>query len=249
VNDAPPPYRTVLFDCDSTLADLEGIDELAARAGVDVRRETERAMAGEIPLEAVYGARLAQIRPTRSAVEAVGDAYVERAAPHAAELVAALRALDKHVAIVSGGLAPAVRVLARALAIDSVHAVEISFAGDGTYAGFDERSPLARAGGKLELVRARRPAAPAVLVGDGVTDLEAAPALARFVAFGGFARRASVFAAARAHCDAPDLAALLPLLCSADEIEALAADRRHAPLVEAARSAANASRTSGTETP
>jgi hypothetical protein len=36
-------------------------------------------------------------------------------------------------------------------------------------------------------------------------------------------------------CDAPDLAALLPLLVATDELEVLAQDKRHHPLLVAAR--------------
>jgi len=72
------------------------------------------------------------------------------------------------------------------------------------------------------------------LVGDGATDLEAAPAARRFVAYGGVVRRADVFEHAVVTCVSRDLAALLPLLCATDEIDALARSSRHAALVQAA---------------
>ena len=107
------------------------------------------------------------------------------------------------------------------------------FDGAGRYAGFDEASPLARAGGKPAVLAAlRAPGERLALVGDGATDLEAAPAVARFVAFGGVERRESVFARAKATCDVADFAALLPLLCSAEEIESLR-ETAFAPLVRA----------------
>ena len=47
-----PPYRHVIFDCDSTLTKVEGIDILAEAAGKgdEVRRLTDAAMNGEIDL-------------------------------------------------------------------------------------------------------------------------------------------------------------------------------------------------------
>ena len=50
-------YPLVVFDCDSTLSTIEGVDELALRAGVgdEVARLTTAAMAGEVPLDQVYG--------------------------------------------------------------------------------------------------------------------------------------------------------------------------------------------------
>jgi len=232
----------VVFDCDSTLASIEGIEDLAASRQEEVRALTDRAMDGEIALEEVYGARLELIRPGREAVARIGARYVETALPHARELVAALHALGKRVAIVSGGLLPPVRALAKHLGVPAseVDAVGVFFDAQGAYAGFDVDSPLTRAGGKLDVLRAiaagdeARP--PVALVGDGATDLEAAPVCARFVAFGGVERREAVFAGADVTCDVPDLAALLPLLTTDEERATLAALEAHAPLVTVADS-------------
>ena len=56
-------FRTVVFDCDSTLSAIEGIDELAGEHRSAVTELTEAAMRGEVPLQDVYGRRLALIRP------------------------------------------------------------------------------------------------------------------------------------------------------------------------------------------
>ncbi len=239
-DDSGPPFGTLVFDCDSTLSAIEGIDELAGPHREAIARLTERAMAGELALEAVYGERLARIAPSRDGVAALGRQYVETALPHARELVAALQALDKRVCIVSGGIRQAVLEIARALNVpdEDVFAVDVFHDRAGAYAGFDEDSPLARSGGKLGVLRAiardDRKGGTA-LVGDGVTDLEAAPAVRRFVAFGGVVERPEVFARAVITCRRADLAALLPLLCATEEIERLARVGRHAPLVQAAQ--------------
>jgi len=244
--DTPPPYRTLVFDCDSTLSRIEGIDELGAAQRDAIAALTEQAMDGALRLEEVYGRRLALVRPSRARVAALGEQYVATLVGGARELVRAARALGKRVAIVSGGVRPAVEHLARALGLapDDVHAVALSFDARGEYAGFDERSPLARSGGKAQVVRelgARPGARPLVLVGDGITDLEAAEGPAgsggaeRFVAYGGVVRRAPVFARARFHCDTPDFAGLVPLLFSPAEIDKLARDPDHAALFRAHR--------------
>ncbi len=240
LTDAPPPYGTVVFDCDSTLSWIEGIEELAAEHREEVARLTARAMDGELPLEEVYGARLDLIRPSRAAVERVAGLYLERAVPGAAALIAALHTLGKRVVVVSGGLLPAVLPFARALGVTDaggVHAVDVRFGPGGEYLDFDRASPLARAGGKVPVLRAiaARPDAGAVaFVGDGATDLEAAGEVARFVAFGGVAARPAVLEAARASCLVPDLAALVPLLFGPDEVARLEAEAAHAPLLAAA---------------
>lgn len=247
-SDAPPPYRSIAFDADSTLSAIEGIDELAGALRPEIEELTRRAMRGEVALEAVYGLRLARIRPSRAAVEALGARYVERAVPGARELVRALRFLDKRVVIVSGGLRPALVPLARALGLaeGDLHAVDLHFDARGGYAGFDETSPLARSGGKREMVEqllAEPGAAPLALVGDGITDLEAAGAAARFVAFGGVVRRAEVFERAAVRCERPDLAALVPLLLSEREMSILARSREHQGLLARARDASPPSTT------
>jgi phosphoserine phosphatase len=240
VGDAPPPYDAVVFDCDSTLSGVEGIDELADLAGrkEEVSALTRKAMAGEVALEDVYELRLDLLRPTRAAVDEVGRRYVAARLAHGRELVRALRSLAKQVWIVSGGLAPAVELLGRKLGVESARtlAVDIQFDAQGRYTGFDHASPLWRGGGKSEVVeRIASTAGPrgVVLVGDGVTDLETAPLLRRFVAFGGAVRRAEVFQRARVGCESADLAALVPLLLSAAEIHMLRVSGDHAELLAA----------------
>src|SRR5438105_4198390 len=90
-----PAFATVVLDVDSTISGVEGIDWLAHRRGDEVARSvaslTDEAMRGAIPLESVYGARLAAIRPSQADVDALSHIYVERMAPGCAATVARLR--------------------------------------------------------------------------------------------------------------------------------------------------------------
>lgn len=239
LRDTPPPYGTVVFDCDSTLSRIEGIDELAGPKKAEIAELTRRAMDGELPLDEVYGKRLELIRPDRASVDALGARYVAAMLPNAGGLAKALLALGKRVVVVSGGLKPAVLALAAKLGVPErdVHAVDLRFDADGGYAGFEESSPLARSGGKASVLRgiAGAPkAGPVCFVGDGITDLEAAGEVARFVAFGGVVKREAVFAAARVTCAEPDLAALLPLLVVPAELVMIRTKGRFGGLVRAA---------------
>lgn len=239
---SPPPYGAVVFDCDSTLASIEGIEALALDASEQVRARigalTAKAMDGSVPLEQAYGARLEELRPTRKDVERIGQLYLDNALPHARELAAALRHLGKRLYVVSGGLLAPVQCMAEYLGIppECVFAVDVHFDEAGEYAGFDDQSPLARAGGKLEVLGqiASESATSLVLVGDGATDLEAAPACARFIAFAGIEARPAIMQAADAVCVHADLAALLPLLCTDEEQRSLADHPLHAELLRAA---------------
>lgn len=188
-------YRLVFFDVDSTLATIEGIDVLGA-GNPEIARLTEAAMNGEIPLDQVYARRLEMIRPTRAAVEALAARYVDSLVPGAEETLRALRDAGAQVHLVTAGIAQAVAPLAARLGIPprAVHAVSLRFDAAGNYEDFDRRSFLARSGGKELVVRdvRARSHGKAALVGDGVSDLEAKPAVDLFIGFGGVAQRARV---------------------------------------------------------
>lgn len=217
-------FSSVVFDCDSTLVAIEGIDELAGPRIEEVRRLTDLAMDGSIALEEVYGRRLAIIDPTRDQVDAIGRAYVEALVADAREVVAALLWLGKEVRVISGGLRPPVEAVARALGIgpDRVAAVGIVFEADGRYRDFERDSALARSGGKPEVLARWGLARPALLVGDGATDLEGRSAVDCFAAFMGVAYRPAVAAGADLVLNAPTLAPVLSLACSPGERERLA---------------------------
>jgi phosphoserine phosphatase len=191
-------FAAVVFDCDSTLVSIEGIDELAGTHAAEVRALTDAAMDGSVPLDEVYGRRLDLIRPTRALVEALGRRYVETLVPGARACVASLLAAGIEVRVLSGGLRPAVLTVALELGLQpaAVAAVDIHFDPAGAYAGFDTGSPLARSDGKAEEIAAWALPRPILLVGDGATDLEARPAVDAFAAFVGVVHREPVAAAA-----------------------------------------------------
>jgi len=210
-------FAVVLFDCDSTLSAVEGIDELGRRAGLGEQMAalTRTAMEGQVPLEEVYARRLETIRPDRQAVEWLANRYVARMEPSAALVIDTLVSHGTNVHIVSGGIRQAVLVLGAELGIapDHVHAVALRFNRDGTYAGFDTSSPLARSGGKAAVCRAVVPAgARAALVGDGITDLEAASAGICVIGFGGIVAREVMRRGAAVYVHGPTLKSVLPAL-------------------------------------
>lgn len=217
-----PPFDLVLFDCDSTLSTIEGIDELARQAGVDaeVAELTRSAMEGRVPLEAVYGRRLELIQPDREAIKWLGSRYLESEVIGAQEVMSALQTLGKDVHVVSAGIRNAVRALAQRLGVprSRVHAVDLIFDVAGRYRGFDERSPLTRAGGKAEICRQLgAESRVAALVGDGITDLEVAAAGVFVIGFGGVVAREVMRERADCFVPGPSLAAVLDPLLSAEE--------------------------------
>jgi len=209
-------YPLVLFDCDSTLTTIEGVDELAVRAGVgdETTRLTAAAMAGAVPLEQVYGLRLEAIRPDAEALAWLGRRYGQALVHGAAETFRILASRGHEIHIVSGGLRRPVVDLARQLGVpaDHVHAVPVQLAADGSYAGFDDRAPTARTGGKAVVVKGLASGRKAIMVGDGVTDLEAGQAGARVVGFGGVVERPIVRSGADAWVAGPSLLGVLEVI-------------------------------------
>ncbi|MBP6507784.1 MAG: HAD-IB family phosphatase [Opitutaceae bacterium] len=191
--------KLLIFDCDSTLSALEGIDELARVRGpavfARVEAMTNDAMNGQIPVESIFQARLDIIQPARADVAAVGARYIATVEPTARATIAELKARGWTPLIVSGGFRQAIQPLAEFLDIARIEAVDLRFKTDGSYAGFDADFPTTRAGGKPELVarlQAELQPVRVVAVGDGVSDLEMQPVVERFFGFGRYVERPAV---------------------------------------------------------
>ena len=227
------PFELIIFDCDSTLSAIEGIDELARWQGraEQVAELTNRAMNGDVPLEAVYGERLELLKPTREQLRQLGLLYRRHLLPGADQVIAALQAAGRQVFIVSGGLAEAVVDFGTALNVpaDHIHAVGMAYdeLSGRWWEGWrhprgrnpDERylahdgGPLTLGGGKVGIVQAIRAnhRGRAMLIGDGSSDLEAGAAVDLFVGFGGVVSRERVAAGAEVFIRAPKLSSILPL--------------------------------------
>lgn len=236
------PFEIVIFDCDSTLCAVEGIDELARWVGkeAEVAELTRRAMDGELPLEAVYSQRLELLQPTREHIQRLARLYQETLIPDAAAVITALRQAGREVFIVSGGLAEGVREFGLWLGLPeaNIHAVEVEYnqlAGRWwetwkhpggrnpherylTHAG----GPLTMGRGKAEIIRRlrQRQRGRALLVGDGTSDLEAGEAVELFVGFGGVVSRERVRAQAPVFIHVAELAPVLPLALGRAEVPA-----------------------------
>jgi phosphoserine phosphatase len=197
-----PAFASVVLDVDSTVTGVEGIEWLASRRPADIAAEvaklTTQATEGDITLESVYGKRLERIKPTEGEVAELAHLYERRLAPRAAEVITDLRENGIHVVLVSGGIRQAVLPLGLRLGFTpaEVFAVRLSFREDGSYAGFDDQSPLTTTMGKATVVQRLYLPRPLLAVGDGITDLAARPAADAFAAFTGFAYRTAVARAA-----------------------------------------------------
>jgi phosphoserine phosphatase len=198
-----PPLRKrgklAFMDCDSTLSTIEGIDELGRARGPEVfklvEHLTHQAMNGEVPIGEVFGRRMEIIRPDRATADAVARLYVDTIVPGAPEMIARLKAGGWTPVILSGGFEPLIRPLANALGVDYVEAVPLYFDAAGDYAGYGEDYPTTRNGGKPEIIREWKQAVlpeAVLMMGDGISDLEAKGEVDLFIGFGGVVSRPAV---------------------------------------------------------
>lgn len=232
-----PISKLVIFDCDSTLSSIEGIDELARLStteddvALNIAKLTKRAMEGDIPLEAVYDQRLGVVKPTQAQVRHIAKIYRQTVIPDAPALIEALQTLGTKVFIVSGGLVEPVRDFGVWLGVpfERIFAVDMEYdqlsgqwwryweqsGGQNPRANYLSAgpSPLTGSGGKnriIEQIRAEHPGR-ALLVGDGLSDLEAGIAVDLFIGFGGAMYRQRVMEEAAIYIQTASLAAVLPL--------------------------------------
>ncbi len=224
-----PFYRHVIFDCDSTLSAVEGIDLLAGDA--ETRKQvidlTNAAMSGVTPLNQVYGKRLELISPTRQAIRELAKTYSEHAIPDCQITIRALMDTGCDVYIVSGGLLEPVLEFGVSMGVPASHirAVEVQYDQlDGQWwesqnLETDQRyltyrhGDLAESDGKAKIITEllRDKSGASLLVGDGVSDLLARNAVSLFVGYAGVEARTRGCNEAAIHFSAPSLLPLLPL--------------------------------------
>lgn len=195
--------KAVCFDVDSTVSPDEGIDVLAAQAGVgaQVAELTRNAMGGSVLFQDALKARLALIRPSQQLIADCLKAHPPRLTPGIADLIGRLEQRGTHVYLISGGFTHMILPLAKLLALPQQRVIAnvLRFAADGSYAGFDDTAFTSRSGGKGEAIqdlKKRFGYAPLIMVGDGATDLEARPPADGFIGYGGIVVRDKVKAGA-----------------------------------------------------
>ncbi|MCB2171067.1 MAG: phosphoserine phosphatase SerB [Deltaproteobacteria bacterium] len=166
--------RMIFFDMDSTLVDMEIIDELAHRAGVkrEVARLTERAMRGEFDFAQSLTQRVAMLKGLKqSDLEAVRDGI--RLSEGVEELVTSLKWLGFTLGIVTGGFDYFAQHLKEKLGFDLVHANSLEIK-EGVLTG-KVAGEIIDAAGKARVVSQTAcdlgiPMDQVVVVGDGSND-------------------------------------------------------------------------------
>jgi phosphoserine phosphatase len=150
------------LDVDSTVVTVEGIDELAALAGVadDVKKLTTAAMEGGLTYHSALRQRLEIIKPNRSLIAKFLSLNppTQQLSPNVRQLIKLLHDRGATVYLVSGGFKELIAPVAAALDIplDNVYANSLRWTIDGQFSSYDPQSWTAVAGGKkraLEHIR------------------------------------------------------------------------------------------------
>ena len=184
--------EAVCFDVDCTITTKDGLDSLAAFLGKGqaVQDLTNAAMNGTLGLEEALQQRLEIMEPTVEKMMAWMDAHPaeSRLAPGVIDLLEGLRSRDKTVYLISGGFrelilpvsdylnVPRENIYANRFIYISSEDDHSSFYPQIKVKTFDLEEPTSRDGGKPEAIRQIRAATgvqKVVMVGDGITDLEA----------------------------------------------------------------------------
>eukprot|EP00455_Lapot_gusevi_P051660 TRINITY_DN7762_c0_g1_i10.p1 TRINITY_DN7762_c0_g1~~TRINITY_DN7762_c0_g1_i10.p1 ORF type:complete len:175 (-),score=41.53 TRINITY_DN7762_c0_g1_i10:72-596(-) len=154
-------------------------------------------MNGNVPFEEAFAARLALIRPTRAQLFDLAASSRLQLTPGIDTLIALLKQRGVQVYLVSGGIRDLIEPLARRLHIESDHifANELFFDERGDFIAHDTAQPTSRSGGKarvIEHLKEKHGYSRVVMIGDGATDMEAAPPADGFIGFGGVVVREKV---------------------------------------------------------
>lgn len=234
-----PGFDFIFFDCDSTLSTIEGIDELARHKGKfdEIKKMTDAAMEGEVHLQNVYDRRLEILCPTRAEIRALERHYRQTVVPDARQVIEALKFFGKELFIISGGLLAAVRPFGEWLGIPrrNIRAVDVRYNRlSGQWWDYQqdrwgqrpdveyldsEDTPLIESQGKADVVRDLLPNRPgrSVLIGDGMSDLAAQPAVDLVVGFGGVITRHNVANESQVFIKSKSLAPIIILALSAQQ--------------------------------
>lgn len=209
-------YKNVIFDCDSTLVKIEGLDEIARRKGKfnQVEAITHQGMNGEIPYEVSFRKRWLEIvRPTKEDLKWLGDFYIQNLTPGAVEVLGKLKSEGLNTFILSHVPETSIRILADYLDLpkDNVFAVPVGFNRESIMTV--PRKFLRKIGGFKNLViKEIQTAGPTVMVGDGMTDYEAGRFADLFIGFGGVVFRPKLKKLCQFYIEEPRLQSVLSIV-------------------------------------
>ena len=188
-------FKNIVFDFDSTLVKIEGLDEIARCQGklADIEQITNAGMDGALPFSKSLRTRFDQLAPNIKDIDFLIDAYERALVPGAAEVIAKFQENGANIFISTGGIKAAVLPVAKDLGIKQEHVFAVCTNLD-MYGNLKLKNSclMTRDGGKAQVVAMIQRLGPTVMIGDGMTDFEAGKYADKFIGFGGIVERESV---------------------------------------------------------
>lgn len=220
------PLDAIVFDCDGTLSNIEGIDELARASGHyrEVSAITTLCMSTTGLNEESYEHRLQLIKPSKDQIQHLVDQYIDHMTPGTKQVISTFQVLGKRIYIISSGIAEAVIPFGNYFGVktEDIYAVNVNFNAQGEYIGFDRKNPLVHSGGKLAIIKKILLTNTNIaFIGDGMSDYEASSPVTRFIGYGGMCLRDKIRTLSKYYLICRDLHPLLPLCLTKREADDL----------------------------
>lgn len=210
-------FDSAVFDVDSTLVTIEGLDFLAElkHKEEELSKITKAAMGGSMSMRDAMEIKMKTIAPSYKDLVRMGQEYIKNVTPGAIETIKILKKHLIKVWVLTGNFNPAVLMLAEFLGIDSnkVLTNKIYFDSKNNYLKFDLDNPLSNNGGKSVTVnKYKNSMRRTVLIGDGSTDLDTKGVVDLFIGYGGVVYRSNVEKDADVYVKENNLQAIIPYI-------------------------------------
>lgn len=201
-------FNNVIFDFDSTLTSLEGLDEIARRKGIvsQISEITALGMNGELSFDQSLRLRLKILKPTARDFAWLEKQYEKNLTLGSKKIIKKLIAQQTNVYIVTGGPRPSIENILINFGIpkENIFASCFSFDKIGM-SQLDSNCLMTKADGKVEMVKKIAKKGKTAVIGDGMTDLRAAEQADLFIGFGGVVKRDVVKQKSKIYIEQPNL--------------------------------------------
>lgn len=176
--------KVYIIDFDSTLVQVEALDELARIAlerapdrdeiVSEISRITQLGMEGRISIHESLTERLALIQPTKKHIDELVKLLKKRITPSFARNRDFLKKFSKDIYVFTAGFKEYVLPIIKELGLkpENTFANSFTFNKKGAVGGFDRKNFLSQPGGKIKQLKALKIKGDISVIGDGFTDLE-----------------------------------------------------------------------------
>lgn len=187
-------FKNIIFDFDSTLVSIEGLDVIARRKGIfnEVEKITHSGMSGRMPFSKSLRLRWQMIEPSVNDLKYLIKAYRRALDKDAKQIVSQFIKQGAEVFIVTGGIKDAIIPVGKTLGIEESHIFAVCTKIWGGQLVMDENCLMTTDAGKTIVVDLIKKTGPTIVIGDGMTDFIAGKHAELFIGFGGVVERTAV---------------------------------------------------------